>query len=223
MKFGVLGTGAVGKALAEKLASLGHDVTMGTRGTDNANAQAWIADSGHSIRLGTFADAAAHGEILLSCTAGTTSIDALRSCSKQSLAGKILMDVSNPLDFSKGMQAVTLTICNNDSLGETIQREFSELRVVKALNTCNNQVMVVPERVPGDHDLFIAGNDAVAKDQVSSLLRSFGWRSIVDLGDITAARGTEAMMLIWLRLLGTLGSADFNYKIVRATSLAGKS
>jgi len=170
MKFGVLGTGAVGKALAGKLVLLGHDVVMGTRGTDN----------------------------------------------KSDLAGKILIDVSNPLDLSKGMQAVTLTICNNDSLGETIQREFPELRVVKALNTCNSEVMGSPDRVPGDHDLFIAGNDSGAKEQVCDLLRSFGWRSFLDLGDITAARGTEALMLIWLRLLGKFGNTNFNYKIVRA-------
>jgi predicted dinucleotide-binding enzyme len=216
MKFGVMGTGAVGKALASKLATLGHDVMVGTREPDNESARAWIASSGCDLRLGSFADAAAFGQTLISCTAGITSIDVLRSCSNRDLAGKVLIDVSNPLDLSRGLHSPTLTICNDDSLGETIQRQFPELRVVKALNTCNNQVMVDPGRVPGDHDLFIAGNDAAAKEQVCDLLRSFGWRSVLDLGDITAARGTEGLMLIWLRLLARYGNADFNYKIVRA-------
>ncbi|MEP6962844.1 MAG: NAD(P)-binding domain-containing protein, partial [Acidobacteriota bacterium] len=141
MNFGVLGTGMVGKALAGKLSSLGHEVMMGTRSADTPEIQAWAQQK--SIRLGTFAAAAAFGETLISCTAGATSIEVLRSVNPRDLAGKVLIDVSNPLDFSKGMPA-TLSICNTDSLGETLQREFPALRVVKALNTCNCQVMVDP-------------------------------------------------------------------------------
>ena len=213
MTFGVLGTGMVGKALSGKLAGLGHEVMMGTRAADNADVQTWIASSGSGIRLGSFSEAAAFGETLVTCTAGTTSLQVLRSLARKDLAGKLLIDVSNPLDFSK--TPAVLTICNSDSLGETIQREFPELRVVKALNTCNCRVMVDPGRVPGEHDLFLAGNDSDAKAQVTSLLRTFGWRSILDIGDITGARATESMMLIWLRLYGKFASADLNYRIAR--------
>ncbi|MEO8129748.1 MAG: hypothetical protein ABJF23_08155 [Bryobacteraceae bacterium] len=149
----------------------------------------------------------------MSCTSGITSLDVLASVDQRDLKDKVLIDVSNPLDFSH--QPATLSVCNTDSLGEMIQRQFPELRVVKALNTCNAQVMVNPGRVPGEHDLFIAGNDAAAKDQVTNLLQTFGWKSVIDVGDITGARATEAMMLIWLRLYGKYGSADLNYRIVR--------
>lgn len=214
MKFAVLGTGMVGKALAGKLASLGHDVMIGTRGEGNADIQQWIAASKPPVKLGTFAQAAAFGEMLIACTSGTTSIDALRTCAPASLEGKILIDVSNPLDFSKGMPP-TLTICNTDSLGETLQREFAGLRVVKTLNTCNCAIMIDPGMLPGGHDLFIAGNDAAAKAHVMDLLRTFGWRSFEDLGDIRAARGTEALLLLWLQLFGKYGTPEFNFRIVR--------
>jgi len=199
MKCGVLGTGVVGKALASKLASLGHQVMMGSRSAGNG--------------FGTFAEAAAYGELLVTCTTGTTSLEVLRSVAGRDLKGKVLIDVSNPLDFSH--QPATLSVCNTDSLGEMIQREFPELRVVKALNTCNYRVMVEPGRVPGEHDVFIAGNDAEAKEQTTNLLLAFGWQSVIDIGDISGARATESMMLIWLRLFGKFGSADLNYRIVR--------
>ncbi len=220
MKYGVLGTGMVGKALAIKLGSLGHDVMMGSRsGAKDESLVAALSSSPRPIRLGTFREAAAFGERLISCTTGTTSVDALRAADPSDLSGKVLIDVSNPLDFSKGMPA-TLTVCNTDSLGEMIQRSFPELKVVKALNTCNCAVMVDPGRVPGEHDLFIAGNDASAKQQVTEMLREFGWRSIIDLGDISCARATEQLMPIWLRLYGMYGSPDFNYRMVKSPNIA---
>jgi predicted dinucleotide-binding enzyme len=203
----------VGKALAAKLAALGHQVTMGTRSVEK---EAASAPAGINVR--TFAEAAAFGETLISCTAGATSIDALRSVNRKDLTGKVLIDVSNPLVFTPG-QLPTLSISNTDSLGETLQREFPELRVVKALNTCNCQVMVDPARVPGEHDLFIAGNDAAAKQQVTKLLHEFGWKSIIDLGDITGARATEQLMPFWLRVFGMYGSPDFNYRILKSPAI----
>jgi hypothetical protein len=204
----------VGQALATKLVALGHEVMMGSRSPENENSRSWLASAGAKGKAGTFRDAAAFGEVLFSCTHGLTSVDALRSADGKDLDRKVVIDVSNPLDFSKGMPA-TLIVSNTDSLGETLQREFPKARVVKALNTCNCQVMVDPGRVPGDHDLFICGNDAAAKQQVTDLLHEFGWKSVIDLGDITNARATEQLLPIWLRLMGLYQSPIFNFRIVR--------
>lgn len=215
MKIGVLGTGTVGATLATKLASLGHEVRMGARRATNDKATAWAESAGAGASHGTFADAAVFGEILFNCTAGTGSVAALESAGAQNLDGKILIDVANPLDFSKGMPP-TLFLSNDTSLGETIQRTFPEARVVKALNTVNANVMVDPGRVPGEHDVFVCGNDAPAKVEVTRILKEwFGWKSVIDLGDITAARGTEAYLLLWLRLWTVLATPDFNVRVVR--------
>jgi len=216
MKIGVLGTGMVGKTIARKLVGLGHEVMMGSRTADHEGAAEWVASAGERASQGTFADAAAFGQFVFNCTAGAASIDALGSARAEDLAGKTLVDVANPLDFSQGMPP-SLFVCNTDSLAEQIQRAFPEARVVKTLNTVNHEVMVDPARVPGGHDVFVCGNDEAAKAQVVELLRSFGWPAehIVDLGDITAARGTEAHLLLWLRLRGTLGTGHFNVGVVR--------
>ena len=215
MKFGVLGTGVVGSTIATKLASLGHEVKMGSRDAANPNAKAWVASAGRGASQGTFADAAAFGEIVFNCTNGMGSIDALKSAGAAALRGKILVDVANALDFSKGMPP-TLFVSNTDSLGETIQRTFPETKVVKALNTVNANIMVDPGRVKGDHDLFVCGNDAAAKARVIRLLQEeFGWKSVNDIGDIAAARGTESYLHLWLRLYGALQTADFNVHVVR--------
>jgi predicted dinucleotide-binding enzyme len=216
MRVGVLGTGMVGKTLASKLAQLGHEVTMGSRSAANEEAVAWAAEAGEGAGHGTFADAAAHGELVLNCTAGTASLEALGAAGEDNLAGKLLIDVANPLDFSGGFPP-TLSVMGSDSLGEQIQRAFPEARVVKTLNTVNALVMVEPERVPGDHSIFVCGDDDNAKAEVGALLQSFGWSqsSIVDLGDISAARGAEAYLLLWLRLYGAFGTGDLNVKVVR--------
>ena len=214
MKVGVLGSGMVGSTIATKLVSLGHEVEMGSRDAANEKARAWVASAGRGASQGTFADAAAFGEIVFNCTAGLGSLDALRSAGA-ALRGKVLIDIANPLDFSKGMPP-TLFVSNDDSLGETIQRTFPETKVVKALNTVSANVMVNPGRVPGDHDIFVCGNDAGAKAQVVRLLKDeFGWKNVNDLGDITAARGTESYLHLWLRLYGALQTADFNIHVVR--------
>ena len=216
MKIGVLGTGIVGSTIASKLCALGHEVMMGSRAAGNETAHAWAAGAGPNASEGSFADAASFGEIVFNCTAGSHSLDALAAAGAGSLAGKVLVDVANPLDFSQGMPP-TLSVCNTDSLGEQIQRALPETKVVKALNTLNCLVMVDPARVPGEHDVFVSGDDEGAKAQVRELLESFGWPAerIVDLGDITAARGLEMYLPLWLRLMGTLGTADFNIRVVR--------
>lgn len=215
MKFGVLGSGNVGSTIATKLVSLGHEVKMGSRSATNEKAAAWVSSAGKGASQGTLADSAAFGEIVFNCTAGTGSIDALKAAGASRLTGKILVDIANPLDFSKGMPP-TLFVSNDDSLGESIQRTFPETKVVKALNTVNASVMVDPGRVPGDHDVFVSGNDAGAKAQVIRLLKEeFGWKTVTDLGDITAARATESYLHLWLRLYGAFQTADFNVHVVR--------
>lgn len=193
----------VGKTLATKLRDLGHDVQIGSRSAGDDSVP--------------FAEAAAHGELVFNCTAGTASLEALGAAGTENLAGKILVDVANPLDFSKGMPP-TLSVCNDDSLGEQIQRAFPDAKVVKALHTVNASVMVDPGSVPGKHDLFMCGNDDDAKAQVSSgILQSFGWPAdrIHDLGDITGARATEMYLPLWLRLMGVVGSPTFNIRVVQ--------
>jgi predicted dinucleotide-binding enzyme len=212
MQIGIFGTGMVGQAIGSKLPSLGHSVLLGARETNNDKGQGWAARSGG--RSGTFSDAATHGEIVFNCTLGSAALDVVQRAGYENLAGKILVDVANPLDFSKGSPP-TLSIINTDSLGETLQRTLPATKVIKTLNTVNCEVMVDPARVPGRHSIFICGNDAAAKARVTTLLESFGWRDILDLGDITAARTTEQLMPIWLRLWGTLKTADFNFAIVR--------
>ena len=192
MRIGMLGSGRVGHTLATKFIELGHDVRMGSREATNEKARGWAESAGDRASHGSFADAASFGELVFNCTAGAASLEALEQAGEAALAGKVLVDVANPLDFSLGMPPI-LTVCNTDSLGEQIQRRFPDTRVVKALNTMNHEVMVDPGLVPGEHDLFVCGDDAGAKETVSELLESFGWspERIVDLGGIDASRGRE--------------------------------
>jgi 8-hydroxy-5-deazaflavin:NADPH oxidoreductase len=226
MKIGILGTGVVGQTIAEKLSQLGHSVMMGTRdkqitlaktGKDNFGRPAfgeWRKNN-LTVQLGTYSEAASFGEFLVNATSGTGSIEALKLAGENNLAGKILLDISNPLDFSKGMPP-TLTICNTDSLGEQIQRTFPKLKVIKSLNTLNAYLMVNPGLLPESTNIFMNGNDPDAKSEVKKLLTSFGWNSqdIIDMGDITTARGTEQILPIWVRLWGTFQTPMFNFKIV---------
>jgi 8-hydroxy-5-deazaflavin:NADPH oxidoreductase len=215
VRIGILGTGIVGQTVGGKLVALGHDVKLGSRTASNEKAAKWVGQHGSHASQGTFAEAASFGEMVFNCTSGTASLEALRSAGSANLAGKVLVDVANPLDFSHGMPP-TLSVGNSDSLGEQIQREFPDAKVVKALNTMNTGVMVNPSSVPGEHDAFICGNDAAAKSQVSDMLRSFGWRTIIDLGDISGARGAEMLLPIWLRLMSTFKTATFNFHIARS-------
>ena len=218
MKITILGTGMVGSTLGTKLVNLGHDVKMGSRTADNEKGHAWVEAAGSGATLGTFADAAAFGEIVFNCTAGTASLAVIEAAGADNLRGKILVDVSNPLDFSGGFPPV-LSIANTDSLGEAIQRALPDTKVVKTLNTVAHTVMVDPGKLPAETDLFVSGNDAEAKRVVTGLLKEqFGWTRVVDLGDITTARGTEAWLLLWTRLYGALGTPEFNVALVRGAA-----
>ncbi len=216
MRIGVLGTGAVGRAISDRLLQLGHTVTMGSRSADGEALGEWLAGAGEGADGGDFSEAAAAGELVFNCTAGTASLAALEAAGAENLAGKTLVDVANPLDFSGGFPP-TLSVCNETSLAEQIQAAFPESHVVKALNTVNSAVMVDPGRVRGDHSVFVCGEDAGAKAQVRALLEAIGWapEAILDLGDLSAARGTEMYLALWVRLYGTLDSADFNIAIAR--------
>jgi hypothetical protein len=215
-KIAILGTGMVGDAIGTKLISLGYQVKMGSRTANNEKAEAWCKNNGSAASHGTFADAAAFGEIIFNCTSGQVSLEVLQLAGRENLQGKILVDVANPLDFSKGMPP-SLSVCNTDSLGEVIQRQFTEVKVVKALNTLACTLMVNPGLLAEQGNLFICGNDAGAKGEITSLLESFGWqnKNIIDLGDISSARGTEQLLPIWVRLMGTLGTPMFNFSIVK--------
>jgi predicted dinucleotide-binding enzyme len=228
MRIAVMGTGPVGQALARKLDELGHEVTVGTRDPKatlartepdylgNPAFNAWL-EAHPGVDLATAAEAASRAELIVNATNGAGSIPMLESAGNANLAGKVLVDVSNPLDFSQGMPP-SLFVCNTDSLGEQIQRAIPEAKVVKALNTMNCEVMVDPAKLPGDHDVFLSGEDAEAKRQVGALLESFGWPEarIRDLGGISSARGMEMYVPFWLRLWGALGTGDFNIAVVQA-------
>jgi predicted dinucleotide-binding enzyme len=226
VRFGILGTGVVGKTIAVRLDGLGHDVIVGTRNPEETLSRtdpdqygnppfgAWQEEH-PEVRLGTFAEAAAHGDMVVNATAGAVSLEALEQAGEDNLNGKILIDIANPLDFSKGMPP-TLSVSNTDSLGEQIQRRFPEAKVVKTLHTMNAYLMVDPSQLAAtDHTVFVSGDDAEAKARVSELLQSFGWMDIIDLGDITTARGTEMVLPIWVRLFGVLQKPIYNFKIVR--------
>lgn len=214
MRIGVLGTGMVGEAIATKLAQLGHQVCMGSRTRDNAKGLAWARTCGGAARAGTFADAAELAELVFSCTHGVAAPDALAAAGAEALAGKIVIDVSNPLVFEGGK--ARLAYGGDDSLGERLQRAFPRVHVVKTLNTVNCAVMVDPARVPGAHTMFVCGDDAAAKATVTGYLREwFGWSDILDLGGITGARLTEGMMPLWLTLWQHLHTADFNLHVAR--------
>jgi predicted dinucleotide-binding enzyme len=228
MNIGILGTGMVSQAISPKLIELGHNVMIGTRNVEATLSNTspnqygmppfseWYKNH-KNVSLGTFAAAASFGEMLMNCTSGGASLDVLKLCGAQNLNGKILIDISNPLDFSKGFPP-SLSVCNTDSLGEQIQRTFPELKVVKALNTLNASLMINPSLLPGDHNLFICGNDDAAKATVVNLLKEFGWKekNILDMGDITNASATEMLLPIWVRLYGKLQTPLFNFNIVKA-------
>jgi hypothetical protein len=219
MRIAVLGTGMVGNAIAGKLVELGHEVTMGSRTAANERAAAWAAAAGPRAAHGTFAQAAASADLVFNCTSGGVSVEVLRAVGHANLAGKVVVDVSNPLDFSQGRPPI-LSVCNTTSVGEQLQAAFPDARIVKTLNTVNNQVMIDPGRLPARHNLFICGNDAAAKAEVLDLLETFGWprEDVLDLGDIASARGPEMYLPLWVRLMGPLGGADFNIAVVRSTA-----
>ncbi|MEU3619402.1 NAD(P)-binding domain-containing protein [Streptomyces sp. NPDC006872] len=216
MRYAVLGTGDVGRTLGRKLVELGHTVVLGSRSKDNPAALEWAREAGERASAGTFAEAAAAGETVVNAVAGRASLAALEAAGAANLDGKIVLDVSNPLAFEDG--EMRLSPVESDSVGEQIQRAFPHARVVKSLNTVNCQVMVDPARVPGEHQVFVCGADAEAKEQVTALLGEFGWPAdrVLDLGGIRAARSVEMWLPLWLDLMRGFGHADFNLELRRA-------
>ncbi|KJL27505.1 NADPH-dependent F420 reductase [Microbacterium oxydans] len=228
MKIAIIGTGMVGRGLAARLAGLGHDVVIGTRDVDVTLARTtpdgmgtppyvqWQQENSN-VRLVTLPEAGAHGEVVINAANGQNALAALEGVGAEPLAGKVLLDLALPLDLSKGLPP-TLTISNTDSLGEQIQRAFPDARVVKSLNSVYYQVMIDPTRVPGPHSIFVAGDDSDAKSIVEGLLGEFGWptESIIDLGDITGARGVEMYARLFFTLYNAFGTFDFNINVTRA-------
>ncbi|MEI2717098.1 MAG: NAD(P)-binding domain-containing protein [Candidatus Nanopelagicales bacterium] len=226
MNIGILGSGMVGQTLATALAAAGHAVMIGTRepaatlarqeadGYGNPPFGVWLSEH-PDVTLGTFAESAAHGDALILATTGSAAKTVLESAG-DATDGKILLDITNPLDFSAGMPP-TLFVCNTDSLAEQLQQAFPAIRLVKTLNTMNAALMVAPGSLAdGHHTVFVSGNDETAKQQVIAWLGEwFGWKDVIDLGDVSTARGTESLLPIWLRLMGALGTTDFQFKIVR--------
>ncbi len=217
MRIAVLGTGVVGTSVGSRLVETGHEVRMGSRTAGNERAVAWVEATGAGASEGTFADAAAWAEVVVNATGGLVSIEALTAAGAENLAGKPLLDISNPLDFSAGFPP-TVAQPDDRSLGELIQETFPAARVVKTLNTMAADVMVHPRALPGTHSVFVAGDDADAKAVAAGLLRGFGWapEEIVDTGGIAAARGLELYLPLWLSLMGTFGTPAFNVSVVRA-------
>jgi 8-hydroxy-5-deazaflavin:NADPH oxidoreductase len=223
MQIGILGTGMVGRALAEGFVRTGHDVSLGTRDVHEtmirqldgapASIAEWLAEN-PSVALADFASVAAAADVVVNATNGSATLAALTDAGAENLAGKVVIDVSNPLDFSRGFPP-TLTVKDTDSLGEQVQRAFPEARVVKSLNTLTAALMVDPGMLPEPTTVFLSGNDPTAKATVAGLLGEFGWTDILDLGDITTARGTEMWLPLWLRIMGTVGGGRFNLRIVR--------
>ena len=216
MRIAVLGTGIVGTTLGSALVRSGHEVRMGSRTVGNEKSDAWAATAGERATVGTFADAAQFGEVVVNATGGLVSIDALTSAGADNLAGKPLIDVCNPLDFSEGFPP-KIVQPDGRSLAEQIQDTFPQARVVKTLNTMNAAVMTDPRSLPGAHSVFVAGDDVDAKTVASSLLREFGWEDseIVDTGPLSSARGLELYLPLWLSLMGSFGSPSFNVNVVR--------
>ena len=213
MKIGVLGTGPVGQTIGSKIVQLGHEVMMGSRDEANIKATTWAKEEGPRASFGTFANAAAFGDVLFNCTLGSASLGALRHAGVDNLRGKVLVDTANPIDYSE--KNWMLTVCNDDSLGEQIQRAFPETKVVKSLNTMNCNVMVDPRKLSEKSDVFVSGNDIEAKATVVTILRDwFGWRSIIDLGDITTSRSVEMYVILWHTLRNAISSPRFNIKVV---------
>jgi 8-hydroxy-5-deazaflavin:NADPH oxidoreductase len=215
MQIGILGSGVTGQTVGSKLVHLGHEVMLGSRDEANPKLVAWAKEEASQHALyGTFRDAAKFGEIVFNCTKGSASIDALLAAGAESLQGKILIDTANPYDADTA-DIWTLTICNDDSLGEEIQRLFPKTRVVKTLNTVHANVMVAPEKLLEKSSVFVSGDDIEAKSTVVRILKEwFGWKDVIDLGGIITSRSVEMYIMLWHSLRTVVPSQRFNIKVV---------
>ncbi|MFL5764287.1 MAG: NADPH-dependent F420 reductase [Bacteroidia bacterium] len=215
-KIAILGTGMVGSTIGSKMIQLGYSVMMGSRTDSNEKARAWVEQNGASASTGTFSDAAQFGEVIFICAKGEITLEMLRTAGPQHFAGKTVIDISNPLDFSKGMPPRLIPeLCNTNSLGEEVQKLLPKANVVKTLNIVNCLVMVDAAKSGGEPSMFMSGNNAETKEEVKAILQQFGWKDIIDLGDITTARGTEMMLPIWLRTWMATGAGHLAFKVVK--------
>ena len=215
-KIGVFGTGVVGNTIGTKLVQLGYKVMMGSRTATNEKAIAWAEANGKNASAGAFKDTAEFGDIIFNCTKGESALEVFAQAGIDKFNDKVIIDISNPLDFSKGMPPSLIPqYTNTNSLGEEIQKLLPGANVVKTLNIVNCEVMVNPKKSGGDPTMFISGNNREAKEKVEALLNQFGWTDIIDLGDITTARGTEMLLPIWLRTFMATGNGYFGFKIIR--------
>ena len=219
MNIGILGTGAVGEALASALIENGHAVKMGSRTATNERAQAWAKKAGQYASYGTFNEAAAFGDLLFLCLNGAYALDAVGTIQPENIDGKIILDLTNPLDFSQGMPPSILEgYGNTTSLGEQLQEALPTAHIVKTLNTVNYNLMIDARKVDnGNHNLFICGNDADAKNKAMHfLVDNFHWKPeyLIDLGSIESARCTEAIVPFWVLVYRSIGTPLFNFKIV---------
>src|SRR5208282_5895800 len=205
MKVGVIGSGDVGRRLGQGFASQGHEVKLGTRDPKKKEIQAWLKETPGKVSVGSFAETAAHGEVILLCTLGSAAESAIGLAGEKNFAGKVLIDVTNPLDFSKGMPP-GLFVGTTDSLGERVQRRLPQAKVVKCFNIVANSTMIDPRLKEGLPTMIIAGNDAGAKKKVAEILAGFGWEAPVDIGNIDGARWLEALTALWVRVAMSVGS-----------------
>jgi len=215
-KIGILGTGMVGTEIGTKLIELGYEVKIGSRSDTNKNALEWVSQNGSQATTGTFDDAAEFGEIIFLCVKGNATLSVIKSLQSKSVNGKTIIDITNPLDFSKGMPPFLIPeYANTNSLGEEVQKALKDANVVKTLNMVNCKVMINPIRTGEEPTMFISGNNENAKSQVIKILKQFGWKDIIDLGDIVNARGMEMLLPLWLDILGKTNNPDFGFKIVK--------
>jgi predicted dinucleotide-binding enzyme len=205
LKIGILGSGSVGKSLGKGFASKGHDVKLGSRTPAKQELQDWLKEAKGKSSVGTFSEAAAHVEVLVLCPLGTATEEVIKLAGTKNFAGKVVIDATNPLDFSNGMPP-SLFVGTTDSLGERVQRILPDAKVVKCFNMVNNQTMTNPRMKEGLPDLVICGNDEDAKRQVAGLVKEFGWADPIDIGGIDGARWLEAYTALWVRLALKLGN-----------------
>lgn len=212
MKIGILGTGDVGQALGTGFATLGHDVKIGSRDPNQEKITAWVNKAGAKASAGTFAEAAAFGELAVLCTIWTGAENAIRLAGPDHLAGKVVIDTTNPLDFSSGIPP-KLAVGHTDSAGEQVQRWLPHSRVVKAFNIVGSPHMIKPEFPGGPPDMFICGDDDPAKATVTDLLKTFGW-SVIDIGGIECARYLEPLAMVWIRHFFRVNSVNHAFKLL---------
>lgn len=213
MRVGVLGSGEVGRRLAEAFSGRGHEVMIGSRDPSKPELRDWLSGDGGGIEAGSFEQAAAHGELIVLAVLGSAAEQAIADAGPDNFRGKVVIDAMNPLDFSGGFPP-KLSISGEDSLGERVQRALPEARVVKAFNTIGNPYFVDPSFSEGQPTMLIAGDDQEAKDTVRNVLTNFGWSDTVDIGGIEGSRELEAICIVWVKIGGARGAWDHGFRLL---------